>query len=326
MNFILTILFSVFTIYSAGQIKVENIKTEKDVLKFLDTHYFKWNKGDTIITFKREIDTSKIYYLDSFVTKFIDSANYPNWIKKDFNGDKKLDLLVSYFYGYDSKVMAFLSQKNNTYKSAHISNQSDEKATYFIYPLNEESSQIVIGNVNEGERQWDTSYLFSDRFKRDTIEYRSSFSGFIDSKYLLEAEFNIDTIKFKLWSYKRYFNDDLVICKNGYIKRTQVKPVGDSKGAKIVSEKYISSDSIKELFDFANKIPFNKFDSAFLPTLKNWFDGMGIYTVFSNKAGFKIGFSDFLMTGPLTFQRFYDLIMKVRKYKNWKIVETIPID
>jgi len=317
----LTIIVSFISFFSAAQIRVEDIKTEKDVIKFLDIFYFKGSKNDTVVALKKNIDTLNYYYVDSFVQKYVDSAGYPKWIAKDFNGDKKKDLIFCGFFNDDSRVISFISDGLNGYNYLILSYQYEMRAPHFIYLVNN-GKYFAIGRAHDDFPNWDSSYQFKSRFRIDTVKYIKQRHKFIDYHYLDRPKNQIDTIKYQFISFKKFGNDKLLVSSDGFARKIRILPIGDSANrvGRHYYEKRMSEDTIRKIFDLVNRLPLSKYDDEYSPVTTGWMDGFSILTEFSNRKGFYKRIADHLQAAPPGMQYLYSLLFELRKETDWKLV------
>jgi len=317
----ITIIVLFVSSFSFAQMRVEDIKTEKDVIRFLDLFYFKENKKDTIATIKKTIDTLNYYYVDSFVQKYVDSAGYPKWIIKDFNEDKQKDLIFCGFFNGDSRVISFVSDRFGGYRYSILSFQYEMSAPHFIYLVSNEE-YFAIARCYDDFPNWDSTCQFKSKFRIDTVQYVQEIQSFIDYNYLKKPKNKIDTVRYQFISFKKFGNDKILISSDGYARKIRIFPIGDSANrvGRHYYEKRLSEDSLKRMFDFVNRLPLIEYDDEYTPVTTGWMDGFTILTEFSNRKGFYKRIADHLQTAPLGIQFLYSLLFEVRKSTDWKLI------
>ncbi len=124
-NFILILL----PLVAKSQIRVENIKSDKDVLTFLKFHYLKSKKAN-IDYYQNNLFKNKNN--DDSVLKYFYRNNKHKSIKVDLNNDGNLDLIWNGCIDKAATVLAFISNNKNGYTSELISNNIEVRVQKLI--------------------------------------------------------------------------------------------------------------------------------------------------------------------------------------------------
>ena len=267
--------------------KVEEIRDDNDVLKFVKNNYKDLKSTDTSISFIPYPDLARDsnFYknLDFQVYHFLDSLHSPHFIIDDFNKDGKKDLIVCLYINDDSKVLAFCSGKGNKYSNQLLSRPIDTGVPYFLnYKRNKK--WLVIGQVND----WQTSFepnQFSERFRYDTVAYESF--QFTDYTYDESKRDMIDTIKYSFLGSRAHSYFSLIINRN---QATLILPyTSNNDSSYYYQNEFIVSptkDLLDTLFLTAQSLKLKSYKKFYSPmTLVH--DGYSIKTQLVYKDGGK---------------------------------------
>lgn len=175
-----------------AQDKVEDIKTEKDVISFIEKI---GNKNKMIwrnINFNqrgREVDK----YLDESDKAFVDSATNQRWIISDFNSDGKKDLVAAFHYYQAFDVFAFVSNITNSYDLVHLGNHWSEVYPSGLFLIDNPISSLIKINHHINDS---TGAELRRFYRSDTLIYK--FSGFVEYKESTESEVKFDSIVYNI--------------------------------------------------------------------------------------------------------------------------------
>jgi hypothetical protein len=298
--------------------KVEKVNSKKGMLKFLNEHYFKGNRKDTMVYFNSDIkSTALINNHQPSVLNYVDSVKSPKWIKADFNSDGRRDLIFCGFLDYYSKVIAFVSSDKESYEVTTLSNFHDGPGVHFISQV-KNNNYLIIGRIGEGEYRMDT---LGER-RIDTIKYLNSIKNFTDYTYLDKPKYLIDTIKYKFSSFKKFGNYEFSISSDGTAQKRRLWILNDTseRAGLYIYEKKFSSDTVNKLFRYSTHLDLEKYANQYSP-ISTWLDGYSVFIGFKNKDGFYKGISDRLQTAPLGIQHIYHLVFEMIKTTDWKLIE-----
>jgi hypothetical protein len=331
MKNIFIILLSLFSLHSFAQMSVEDIKTNKDMDKFLNEYYFKDNKADTVVYYsmddsRRSWDTAgangyAVYMsrYDSAAKNYVDSLNSPKWIKADFNKDGKMDMVISVYFNGISKVLAFVSEGDNSYSVAKFSNYANEGDHYFI-KYNKKKKYLIVGAIDPYINDWDTSYHFPDRFRIDTLSYLNGM--FRDYGTKMNSS-SIDTVKFiSLIPFGHNFK--LMIPKTGNIQLIRKESDSIYGSAEHLLEMNWSDSMRNSFFSIAQSLPYTHYAGGYGPINLITHDGGGyrIKVVFTNGTSKEV--RDFILAGPFGLHYFEHIMFQLTESDKWKYVSTIP--
>jgi hypothetical protein len=318
------ILLSLLSLHSFAQMRVEDIKTDKDMTKFLDEYYFKGNRKDTTICYSiRDLgraDTLFRYSYDTTVMKFLDSLNSPHWISVDINKDRKLDLVVvAYFNNDESKVFIFLSKKGGGYSYFKPSIYPNEEGADYYIKYNKTPSYLIMTAINPYPYDYDTSYHFNDRLRIDTLKYEKGI--FVDYDIDPKVIYLIDTLKFSFSSFLARVRDQIIITKEGDVELYRYKDTA-SRWVKCLYEMDCGTIK-KDIFNLAQHIPWLQYADSYDPVTTGWHDGFDWRTEVVLSDGRRKLIRDYLGTAPLALRNLYEYIAKLRKDNNWKFVKIV---
>jgi hypothetical protein len=330
MKTIFISLLLLLSLQSFAQMRVEDIKTDKDMTKFLDEYYFKGKdtlvRYDMIAYYKKTWDTLFSRDYDTVVTKYLDSLKSPRWIKTDFNKDGKMDIVVNADFYTDSfrdetKVLAFISQKSNQYSCTELSVFANEFSPYFI-KYDKAKKWLMVGVADFDNENWDTSYHFNDKFRVDTLVYQNN--SFIEYYVDMPAVNSIDTFKCTFKGSLARGSDMVIIPKEGNIRFLKYS-FNDSLKKRTVDFYEMNWNSkIKDSFLlFAEKLPYLKYGEYYDPSSHGWHDGFHWTTEIEFSNGSRNKILDRLETAPAGLRYLYGYIKELRKSDKWVFVKTI---
>jgi len=229
MKFFLTILSILYFQLSFSQMRVEDIKNDEDVLKFVK----KQCEAHDHVSVKVKFCECQKFLNDTVLQNSL--AKLMPYIKKDINDDGLEDLIFCGEINRKPSVLAFIANRSNWYTYAEISHKSekDYSKTYLIKSIAEKL--FLFCTIGESDEQ-----------RLDTIVYANfSFAPFNSIRH-----YSIDSIRviFGSKSGFKVFN----ITKDGSFdcyNRTDVD----------INHKYhllIPNDSTKILFNYLGGLPF----------------------------------------------------------------------
>lgn len=194
LKYTLTIFFLLVFLYSNSQLKIENIKTDEDVINFVD-EYGKKNKMEWK---KIDFDIYNVVQKKTLSKKeitFFDSLTSIKWIKADFNNDQKVDLIFSGRLYSQLGILAFLTQGDS------VVCNSVGSSVFGYYPtgislINLEGTNLL--TVSSFIRDNINSEFEQESFKSDTLIYK--FGGLVEYTKSRKDDFLFDSIYFRVMS------------------------------------------------------------------------------------------------------------------------------
>jgi hypothetical protein len=303
---------------SLAQIRVEEIKNEEGVIKFLDTYYFKGNRKDTVISFERKQINGSLP-IDTAVHKFIKALKYPKWAKADFNRDRKLDFVFAGFFenentGSISKVIAFISNGHN-YAAQEISLYGNQSSIYFINSFSAHP-YLIVGAADDYSSNVDyESYPFKERLRFDTLKFYNK--EFVEFR-LRNNSHKVDTIKIKFLNFRRPVFDTLIISSDGTAILSKYERFNDTSDflEKRRFIKHVLASDTKRIFSLANSLPIDFYNERYSP-IDVVLDGFEWNTEFTYE-GKRKKISDRLATGPAGLRKLYEELWFLMNTNNWQ--------
>ncbi|MES2431267.1 MAG: hypothetical protein V4556_10035 [Bacteroidota bacterium] len=303
--------------------KVEDIKHDVDVIKFMDEYYFKGNRKDTVlqlgVNYLYKSDSLFKRYYDIKVVKYLETLNTPKWLKVDLNMDGKKDLIVNVHIDDYSKVLAFISMNKPLYDVTLLSFKADRFAQHYI-KWDKKNKYLLVTAVDDGNSDWDTSYHFIDKFRTDSLVYKNNM--FVDYDISEKSIFSIDTLKYK-WRGPHGMKYSVTIPKEGkaqLIKYTFDKDSTFKEGFYLYEMD--TNFLIPKIFLLAERLPLLKYKENYYPITR---PSHGIFItseiIFLN--GRKIKINDKTSTAPFGLQKIYEYINKLIKDERWHLVHFV---
>jgi hypothetical protein len=319
MKSIFITLFVLLSVQLIAQVKVEDIKADSDMNKFMEACYFKGTKRDTVVRYgivTSYYDTSFALSYDSNFIRSLEAYKSSKWIKADLNKDGKMDLLLSVSFNESSKVLAFIS-KDSTYDVQKLSLDNNQYGQYFI-KYDTGKGNIIMGVADpdisdNGEMSADSS----SRTRIDTLTYKDGL--FVDYDMGDKPLDTIDTfrISFSGSFPSAYGTQRIMIPRIGNVEFTR-PGVDSSTGADVIQLfKMDWNKSTKDsFFAFADRLNLSNYKDKYNPLWKVSY-GSIIRTevVFDDKTCKKI--KDHGDVVPIGLLHLYDIVNKLKETDNW---------
>jgi hypothetical protein len=295
--------------------KVENIKTDKDADEFLLSHYF-GKDGNKIIIGDCN-DASLGFFQPEEVKKYLDSLDWSKWIRKDFNSDKRLDLVYCGCIGNAFKVIVFISQKGNGYSVTELASSSEYNNPHYI-KLIKDKGLLVVEKYNPDKQYWDTTITYRQMITADTLKYWDGNFVDWDTK---ESQNKIEQIEIshRVALAKNVRERKLIITEGGLMRFEKKGNISDTayKLGVFIYEKE-RHDSVTNFLKLLNALPFAKFDSIYNAP---YFDGFTWNMVVKFKSGETKEIYDHMGVAPHSIRLLYDYAMRRFNDNDWKLIE-----
>jgi hypothetical protein len=194
MKIFLAILIFFAPIFCIGQMKIEDIKIDEDVVQFVSEYGQKYSKDWRKVSFN---DLNGMVFQNNRKKTdlfFLDSLTKRKWIKSDFNKDGKLDLIFSGRIYTQLAVLAFISNGD----SIECNYLGNSISMYYPSGISElkinESIFLLLNSFVRNEMQ----YEIASSYKADTLIYK--FGGFIELSKSHKNSIEFDSVIFKTLS------------------------------------------------------------------------------------------------------------------------------
>jgi hypothetical protein len=313
------LMLTAVTLPALGQLRVEDVKSPGDVIRFLKVNYFKSSTTDTAISFFPDTSGDNYPAVDSNVIRYFYSGQYEGWVKSDLNHDGKQDLVFSGFFNQAMKILAFVS-KENSYTAFLLSPRYVDSDTYPLMKLYDANrSQLVVGRINPWYFADTSHYHFSDRLELDTLSFQDG--RFIDHNFGTQR-YRIDTLKFSYNVRSRGYKIILADRTTAFL--SLLEPAEDG-GQYFEYNQYRFEGDPKMLTDIWNhidRIPLTTYNYHYVE-MNPVFDGETFRTewIIAGKTVFRI--YDRVRLGPVALQELYVLVERLKAAKGWKFVKHV---
>jgi hypothetical protein len=190
-------LIILFAIRAYSQVRVEDIATDDDEIKFIQ-HSGKQNRIKwTEINFNEQESIFLKYSKEQ--AAFVDSMSKQRWVIADFNLDGRKDLVASFSIRKNYDVYAFVSLDDTAYNLIYLGNQYSEFFPTGVYLMQSEKEVLLNLKTHKSGGSGDD---VKNLYRSDTLVYK--FSSFINWKSHYESKIEFDSIFFTLtpvWSH-----------------------------------------------------------------------------------------------------------------------------
>lgn len=194
MKIFLTVIVFFAPIICVGQMKIEDIKVDEDVIQFVSEYGQKYSKDWRKVSFN---DLNGMFSQNNRKKSdlfFLDSLTKRKWIKSDFNKDGKLDLIFSGRIYTQLAVLAFMSNGD----SIECNYLGNSIAMYYPSGISElkinETNLLLINSFVRNDMQ----YEIASSYKADTLIYK--LGGFIELSKSHKNSIEFDSVIFKTLS------------------------------------------------------------------------------------------------------------------------------
>lgn len=287
-----------------AQLKVEAIKTTKDVLVFLNQYYLRKNglQAAPIDYYRNKNFRNSVSDKETF--KYFDSQNTNHWIKADFNKDGDLDLLWNGCIDKAATILAFISDING-YNMTVLSDLAESETLHLIKPY--KTDGFILTRINPESVDWDTSYHFKDRFACDTVTFYKNY--FVEYN-TLNKRHKVDTLFYSRRGIFDFKDDTITINKDGEILNS-IYIRTDTGTIHMLLSKRLSADSLKLFFSIADNLPFYCLDSYYSYVANPIRDASTHHLEFVFEDGTRQKISAYHNTAPFGIKVLIDWIKKI---------------
>lgn len=307
---ILTISILLLSITSKGQTKIDDIKNDSDVVRFVEFYGYKYNKkwknvalGFDFTQFSKHLNKEQIY--------FTDSVGKQKWIVSDFNGDGKNDLI---FYGRiyytQAAVIAFISEPSDSISCTSLGNILTMSYPSSIYELKMDGRNLLQLGVFY-KRNVPGDWIKS--FESDTLIYK--YGGFVEYRESPGKVFEFDSIIYKTsspwgnWS----FPSKMTLYSDGTIKLYLNNTLLSGDSLKYSKAKIEQIENLKAILGYVDFPNLNSEYSLYMVS-----DLTTATTEVYYKGKMK-GIEDYGMHGTyglsLLYAKFYEIMSQYRERK-----------
>ena len=188
-------LFCFFSNYATSQLSIEGIKSDSDAVKFVQYYGNKYKKGWKDVGVDLE-NVNSVKNLKADERKFTDSVTKRKWIKQDFNGDGKNDLIFcGRIYHSQMAVLAFMSFEDDSISCTELGTILSTKFPSTI------SEKVVDGiEMLELGQFYKKNMIseFESAYEKDLLIYK--YGGFIEYNPNKIKKIEFDSIVYKISS------------------------------------------------------------------------------------------------------------------------------
>ncbi len=302
MKLVITILFVLFWLLSYSQMMVTDIKTEKDLRKFVKTYYSITKQ----IFFKIKKFEAKDFISEGSVHNVIDSLQLTSLLKMDLNRDGIVDMIFCGNLSNTAQCVAFVSNREHTYNTITISNDytGGNEDKYLVKQLNDSLISLVTIPQYRGGIMIDT--LFESNYFFTEYNHRNRIYPVDSVFFTFSAMSGIKTICMS--------RDGLVSCylPNG-IDSTR-------KFSYNLYQRTISKDSIDILIKYISHLPLYNYHHSYEGGGYNGFTWITSINL-ENCGGFNI--FDHMGVAPYGLRFLYNYVYTFFEKNDWNFVKKI---
>lgn len=200
----LTLIFLLFVTQSYSQIRIDEIKNDTDVIKYVFEYGKKHQLGWKEVSFNFYSE-----WLKQELTKedklFYDSLTRVKWIKSDFNNDGRTDLIFSGRVYNQLAVLAFISGVNDStiyHSLGHIF--YDRPSGISEYKTDNLNLLLIRSYRRNNSESWGV-----ENYKLDTLVYK--LGGFIEYNNMPGRKMEFDSIIYRTLNVWSGLNDIPVV-------------------------------------------------------------------------------------------------------------------
>lgn len=191
MKKIICLLVILFANRAYSQLRVEDIVSDNDAIKFIQEigkqNRIKW----PTINFNEQESVILKYSKEQAL--FVDSIAKQRWVIADFNSDGRKDLVASFSSRKNYDVYAFISFNDTAYNLIYLGNQYSEFFPAGVYLIQKKGEVLLNLKIHKpGSTESDVRKLY----RSDTLVYK--FSSFVEWKSDYEDLVEFDSIVFKV--------------------------------------------------------------------------------------------------------------------------------
>lgn len=255
------LLIILFATRAYSQLRVEDIASDADAIKFIQQigkqNRIKW----TEINFNEKESIFLKYSKEQ--AAFVDSMSKERWVVADFNLDGRKDLIASFSSRKNYDVYAFISDRDSTYTLSYLGSQYSQFFPTGVYLIQKEGEILVNLKIHQpGSTGDDIRKLF----KSDTLVYK--FSSFIEWKRDCEKRFEFDSIVFKVnpvWNtglnlpVTKLFRDGTIKLYQDFFVDTMFMKKWDNR----IKVCLIGNESVKKMEEILALIDYFKLDPSY---------------------------------------------------------------
>lgn len=297
-----------------AQPDVESIHTNKDLQDFFNAWYFKDHAG-VVSEWKSpsEMD-GYIYIPDTAAMRYYKKGKYKPWIKKDLNGDGKMDILFSGLVNEQSLILAFFSDAKGYHwqQLNGASNDGKDLIPFVRYIKRMKCIEIGLINPGFGGNEWkpdpeigairiDTLQMTDGRL----LEY--SFGKQIhipDSIKVIYSVF-IRRTHFE-WSFTK--DSQVYISSVDYTPSDTLQPIHQN-----LYRLKVSPDTAAYIWKHCTQIPVTPEQQGYYGCLNPPLDGYGWeINLFYPGQNQKQRYAQHMRSGPLFLEELYSLCERLR--------------
>jgi len=212
MNTKLTLLLLLFSIESLGQMRIDQIKTDADVIQFVADYGMKHNMDWRKVSF--DWYTGRYGMLSDRDKIHIDSLRKNRWLKMDFNNDGKEDLIFSGRIYTEMATLAFISQNGDSISLQYLGESPSIYPTGIsTYTFDKGPNLLLVNSFKRSTMSFDIN-----DYHQDTLVY--ALGGFVEFNDKHEFQFDFDSIVYQAWSPWAASNTirRITISENGLIR------------------------------------------------------------------------------------------------------------
>lgn len=257
MRIIFKIYFLIFFLSGKSfcQIRIDEIKNDSDVIQFIQNYSDKHNLGWK----NMGLDISQAYpkkYFNKNQIEFTDSVTKTKWIKCDFNGDGRNDLIYNgRIYFSQMAVLAFISEDADSISLHYLGNVLSGSRPSSISHLKDGDNELLEIGIF-GKRNMPEDYIKS--YEKDILIYK--YGGFVEYNKRKFKKIEFDSIVYRISSPWGIFDSPtkLWLYRNGTIKLYQeYNQVNHS--LVFVKNTYVSKISKNEVDEIASLLGYINF-------------------------------------------------------------------
>lgn len=194
MKIFFTLLILSVSVFCFGQMKIDDIETDKDAIQFVSEYGEKNNMGWRKVSVNNLNGMFSLNKGEQRDLAFLDSLTGRKWIKSDFNNDGRTDLIFFGRFYSQLGLLSFISKGD----SIECYDIGSSHSAYYPSGIGQFQSELVNCLTISSFARKGMDYDIISSYKIDTLIYK--FGGFIELSRSPKNSIEFDSLIFKTLS------------------------------------------------------------------------------------------------------------------------------